>query len=67
MEVTNSSNVSVTQIIPLTKLQKYENNDLFVNFVPRINSVKLELWLKERVDKESSVYPTYHISSKTGY
>ena len=47
MEVTKSSNVSVTEIIPLTKLQKYANNYLFVNLVSIIKSVKSELCMKE--------------------
>ena len=36
VEVTNLSNVSVPEIIKLTKLQRYSNNDLFVKFVSRI-------------------------------
>ena len=47
VEVTKSSNVSVTEIIPLTKLQKYANNYLFVNLVSIIKSVKSELCMKE--------------------
>ena len=43
MEVTKSSNVSVPEIIPLTKLLKYANNDIFVNVVSRIKSVKSAL------------------------
>ena len=51
VEVTNSSNVSVPEIIPLTKLQKYANNDIFVNVLSRIKSVKSALWLKEGGDE----------------
>ena len=65
MEVTKSSNVSVPEIIPVTKLQKYANNDLFAKKKTRIKSVKSALWLKERGDKEPSVAPTYDISKKT--
>ena len=50
MEVTNLSNVSVPEIIPLAKLQKYANNDIFVNVVSRIKSVKSALWVKEEGD-----------------
>ena len=64
-EVTKSSNVSVTEIIPLTKLQKYANNYIFVNIVSRIKSVKSEIWLKEGGYVESSVAPTNDISNKT--
>ena len=46
VEVTKSTNVSVPEIIPLTKLQKYANNDLFVKVVSVINSLYSELWLK---------------------
>ena len=67
MEVTKSSNVSVPEIIPLTKLQKYANNDLFVNVVSRIKSVKSALWLKEGLYEEPSLAPTYDISNKTAY
>ena len=59
MEVTKSSNVSVPEIIPLTKIQKYANNDLFVNFVSIIKSVKSSPWLKEGGYEEPSVAPTY--------
>ena len=34
VEITKSSNVSVPEIIPLTKLQKYEKYDLFVMLFP---------------------------------
>ena len=37
MEVTKSSNVSVREIIPLTKSQKYADNDLFVNVFPELS------------------------------
>ena len=40
VELTKSSNVSVTEIVQLTKLQRYSNNDIFLNVVSRINSVK---------------------------
>ena len=43
VEVKKSSNVSVPEIIPLTKLQKYTNNDLFVNVFSIIKSVKSAL------------------------
>ena len=46
MEVTKSSNVSVPEIIQMTKIQKYANNDIFVNVVSVINSVKPALRLK---------------------
>ena len=58
MVVTKSSNVSVPEIIPLTKLQRYPNNDLFVNVVSRIKSVKSAIWLKEGGYEEPSVTPT---------
>ena len=64
-EVTKSSNVSVPQNIPLTKLQKYANNDLFVNVLSRIKSVNSTLWLKEGGDKEPPVAPADDISNKT--
>ena len=64
MEVTKSSNVSVTEIIPLPKLQN-ANNYLFVNVVSIIKSVKSEIWLKEGVDEEPSVAHTDDISNKT--
>ena len=64
MEVTKSSNVSVPEIIPLTKPKKYANNDLFLNIVSRIKSVKSELWMKEGGDEEPAVAPTYDISKK---
>ena len=65
MELTKSSNVSVPEIIPLTKLQKYTNNDIFVSFVSGIKSVKSALWLKEGGDEEPSVSPTDNIYNKT--
>ena len=64
VEVTKSSNVSVQKIIPLTKLQKYANNDLFVNVVSIIKLAKSELCLKEGGHKEPEVYPTDDISNK---
>ena len=64
MEVTNSSNVSVPEIIPLTRLQKYANNDIFVNVVSVIKSVKPAIWLKEGADNEELVSPTYYIPTK---
>ena len=63
-EVTKSSNVSVPEIIPLTKIQKYAKNDLFENVVSRIKSFKSALWLKEGGDEEPSVAPIYDISNK---
>ena len=47
MEVTKSLNVSVPEIIQLTKLQKYTKMYLFVYVVSRNNPVKLALSLKE--------------------
>ena len=44
---------------------KYANNDLFVNVVSRIKSVKSALWLKEGGEEESSVAPADDISKKT--
>ena len=46
-EVKKSSNVSIPEIILLTKLQGYANNDLFVNVVSLIKSVKPAIWMKE--------------------
>ena len=57
MEVKKSSNVSTPEIIPLTKLQKYANSDLFVNVVSRIKLFISEIWLKEEVYEEPSVAP----------
>ena len=65
VQVTKSSNMSVTEIIPMTKLQKYANNDLFINIVSRIKSIKSALWLNEGEDEEASVTPTDDISNKT--
>ena len=45
-KVTKSSNVSIPKIIQLTKIQRYANNDLFVNVVSSIKSFKPALWLK---------------------
>ena len=64
MEVAKSSNVSVPEIIPLTKLQEYANNDLFLNVVSGIKSVKSALWLKEGGDEEPALVPTDDIPSK---
>ena len=47
VEVTNSSNISVTDFIQLTKLQRNANNDIFVNVIARIKSDKLALWREE--------------------
>ena len=52
MEVTKLSNVSVPECIPLTKLQRYEKNDLFVIVVSRIMSVKPSIYLKEGEDNK---------------
>ena len=51
-EVTKSSNASIIEIIPLVKLQRYENNYLFVLFFNRIKSVKPSIWLKEIAENE---------------
>ena len=56
--------MSVPEIIPLTKLQKYADNDIFVNVVSIIKSVKSELWLKEGGDEEPEVIPIDYISNK---
>ena len=40
MKVTKSSNVSVSDIVPLANLQKYAKNGLFVNVFTRIKSFK---------------------------
>ena len=50
MEATKSSNASVPEIIPLNKLHRYAKNEIFLNVVSRIKSVKSELWLKEGGD-----------------
>ena len=65
MEVTKSSNANVPEIIPLTKLQKYANNDLFIMFISRIKSVKSALWLNKGGDEELLVSPAYDISNRT--
>ena len=67
MEVTKSSNVIVPEIIPLNKLQRYAKNDIFVNVVSRINSVKPRLFLKEGGDEEPVVSPTYNTSTKKSF
>ena len=64
VEVTKSSNVDVLEIIPLAKLQKYANNDLFLNVVTIIKSVNSALWMKEGAYEKLSVSPTYDISNK---
>ena len=56
--------MSVPEIIPLTKLQKYENSYLFVNLVSRINPVNSILCKKEVQNEEPEVAPTYDISNK---
>ena len=56
--------MSVPEIIQLNKLQRYENNDLFVNIVSIIKLVNPDLWLKEEVDEEPVVAPTNDISTK---
>ena len=67
MEVTKPSNVSVSDIIPLTKQQRYANNDLFVNVVSSIKSVKPAICLKEGIDNEEVVSPTDDIFNKNNY
>ena len=37
VKVTKSSSLSVLEIIPLTKLPKYTNNDLFLNVFPELS------------------------------
>ena len=64
MEVKKSSNVSVPEIIPLTKLQRYANNDLFINVFIGINSVKPALCMKEGVYEEPLLYSIYDIFKK---
>ena len=64
MEVTKSSNVSVQEIIQLNKLQRYANNDLFVNVASINKSVNPALRLKEGGDEEPVVASTYDISTK---
>ena len=56
--------MSVPEIITLTKIQRYANNDIFVNVVSEIESVKLAIWMKEGSDNEEVVAPTYDISNK---
>ena len=63
-EVTKSSNVSVPEIILLNKLQRYAKNDIFVNVVSRIESVKLPIFMKEGADNAEVAAPTYDISNK---
>ena len=57
--------MSILEIIPLTKLQRYAKNDLFVNVVSRIKSVKPSIWLKEGADNEEVVALTDDISKKS--
>ena len=57
--------MSFPEILPLTKIQKYANNDLFVNVVSGIKSANSALWLKVGGDEEPSVVPTHDISNKT--
>ena len=64
VKVIKSSNVSVPVIISLTKIQRYENNYLFVNVVSRIKSVMLALQLKEGGDAEPLLSPINDISTK---
>ena len=64
MEVTKSSNVSVSEVIQMIKPQRYTNNDLFLNFVSIINTVGLSLWMKEGGDKEPVLAPIDDISNK---
>ena len=64
MEVTKSSNVNVTEMIQLTKLQRYAKNDIFVKVLSRIKSVNPELWMKEGGDEEPVVSQTYYIYTK---
>ena len=67
VEITKSSNVSVPEIIPLDKLQKYANNDLFVNVFSIIKSVNSELWLKEGGYEELAVASTDDIFIKNTF
>ena len=53
--------MSVPEIIPLTQLQKYANNDIFVNVVFRIKSGKSALQMKEVGYEEPAVSTTYDI------
>ena len=48
VEVKNPSNVSIPAIIPLTKLQRYVNNNIFVNVVSVIKSVKPAIWIMKK-------------------
>ena len=57
--------MSVLEIIPLTKLQKCANDDLFINVVTIIKSVESALCLKEGGDEEPSAAPTYDIFNET--
>ena len=64
VEVTKSSNVSVPEIIPLTKLQRCAKNDLFVNGRSIIKSVHLSLCMNEGRYKEPVLDPTDDIYNK---
>ena len=55
--------MSIPEVIPLAKLQKHANNNLFVDF-SKIKSTKSAPCLKEWGDKEPVVPPTYDISNK---
>ena len=56
--------MSVPNIIQLTKLQKYANNDIFVNFVFLIKSVNSVLYLNEGGYEEPSLAPIDDIYNK---
>ena len=56
--------MSVPEIIPLTKIQKYANNDIFVYFLSGVKAVKSALLLKEVGYEEPSVAPTDDIYKK---
>ena len=49
--------MSVPEIIPLTKIQKYANNDIFVKKIP-------ELSQSSQNSEELVVSPAYDISNK---
>ena len=57
--------MSVSDIVPLTNLQKYAKNGLFVNIFTRIKSFKSEIYLKEWIYEEPLIAPTYDISNNT--
>ena len=56
--------MSVPEIIPLTKLQRYEINDLFVKVVSIIKSVNPATCPKEEAENDEMVAPTDDISNK---